>query len=41
MTYSEIVKFDIFGNLSFGSLGSIYKNAKKRIKENRNSRKDD
>jgi len=41
MTYSEIVKFDIFGNLSFGSLGSIYKNAKKRIKENGSSRKDD
>jgi hypothetical protein len=34
LTYSGIVKFNIFDDLSFGSLGSIYWNAKIRIKEN-------
>jgi REP element-mobilizing transposase RayT len=34
LTYSEIIKFDIFDDLSFGSLGSIYRNSKIRIKEN-------
>ncbi len=34
LTYPEIVKFDIFDDLSFGFSGSIYRNAKIRIKEN-------
>ena len=32
LTYPEIIKFEIFDNLSLGSLASIYQNAKSRMK---------
>jgi len=32
LTYGEIIEFDLFSDLSFGSLGSLYFHTKRRKK---------